>query len=207
MTASGKGELDLRLTLPLRHIADTKVQGRFRFADNQLRVLPELPPFTAAQGEFGFTSDRMQAKNLRARLLGLPLTLDVTSAPGGEVRIAAAGTLTAQALRQEYGVRAFEHLSGETPWRASVSVKKPGATIRIESSLDGLASSLPEPFNKSVRAVLPLKVEGRIEPRGDNWTVTLGGDAGLRLQQAGAQWRGRGTGHGGETAALLPAHG
>lgn len=190
MTASGKGELDLKLTLPLRRIDDTQVQGRYRFADNQLSVLPDLPQFTAAQGEFGFTSDRMQARNLRARLLGVPLTLDVVSAPGGVVRIMAAGTLTAQALRQEYGMRAFDHLSGEAPWRANVTVKKPGAEIHVESSLEGLASSLPEPFNKSVRAVLPLKVDGRIEPRGDHWHVALGSDASLRLQQAGEQWRG-----------------
>lgn len=202
MTASGRGELDLKLVFPLRRMADTQVQGRYRFADNQLRVLPELPPFTAAQGEFSFTGDRLQAKNLRARLLGAPVTLDVSSAPGGVVRVTAAGTLSAQALRQEYGQengqkygggRALEHLSGETAWRATVAVKKPGAEIRIESNLVGLASSLPEPFNKSARDSLNLRVDGRIEPNRDDWTARLGQSASLRLQQAGSKeaWRGK----------------
>jgi uncharacterized protein (TIGR02099 family) len=191
MGAAGKGDLDLRLTMPLRHLVDTQVQGRYRFADNHLRVLPELPPFTAAQGEFHFTADRLQAKNLRARLFGAPLALEVASAPGGAVKIAAAGTLTAQALRQEYGLRAFEHLSGETAWRASVTVKKPGAEVRVESSLEGLSSSLPEPFNKSVREAMPLKLDGRIDPRGDSWNGSLGGGLALRLAQAGENWRGR----------------
>ncbi|MDO9602779.1 MAG: YhdP family protein, partial [Rhodocyclaceae bacterium] len=206
MTASGRGELDLKLVFPLRHMADTQVQGRYRFADNQLRVLPELPLFTAAQGEISFTGDRLQAKNLRARLLGAPVTLDVSSAPGGVVRVTAAGTLSAQALRQEYGQengqkngqkysggRVLDHLSGEAAWRATVAVKKPGAEIRIESNLVGLASSLPEPFNKSVREVANLRVDGRIEPNRDDWTARLGQSASLRLLQAGSKeaWRGR----------------
>lgn len=202
MTASGRGELDLKLVFPLRRMADTQVQGRYRFADNQLRVLPGLPLLTAAQGEISFTGDRLQAKNLRARLLGAPVTLDVSSAPGGVVRVSAAGTVSAQALRQEYGQengqkygggRALEHLSGETAWRASVAVKKPGAEIRFESNLVGLASSLPEPFNKSVRDVANLRVDGRIEPNRDSWTARLGEGASLRLQQAWSNeaWRGR----------------
>ena len=193
MTASGKGELDLKLVFPLRHITDTRVEGRYRFADNQLRVLPELPLFTAAQGELSFTGDRLQAKNLRARLFGAPMTVDLTSAPGGIVRVNAAGTLSALALRQEYGWRALDHLAGETSWRASVAVKKPGADIRIESTLVGLASSLPEPFNKSARDTANLRIEGRIEANRDDWTASLGQNVAVRLHQVGSQgaWRGR----------------
>lgn len=193
MTASGMGELDLKLVFPLRHITDTQVEGRYRFADNQLRVLPELPPFTAAQGELSFTGERLQAKNLRARLFGAPVTVDLTSAPGGSVRVNAAGTLSALALRQEYGWRALDHLAGETSWRASVAVKKPGADIRIESTLVGLASSLPEPFNKSARDTANLRIEGRIEANRGDWTASLGQNAAARLQQVGSQgaWRGR----------------
>jgi uncharacterized protein (TIGR02099 family) len=191
MTSAGNGQLDLKLVLPLRRIADTQVDGSFRFADNQLRVLPELPVLAAAQGEFSFTADRLQAKNLRARLLGSPVTADVTSSAGGVVRIDAAGKLPALALRREYGLRALEHLSGEAAWRGTVTVKKPGADIRIESSLEGLSSSLPEPFNKSVRMTLPFKLAGHIEPQRDAWTATLGDVALMRLQQSDEGWRGR----------------
>ncbi len=197
MTATGMGDLDLKLVFPLRHMTDSQVQGRYRFADNQLRVLPELPLFTAAQGELSFTGDRLQARNLRARLLGSPLTVDLTSAPGGIVRVNAAGTLSAQALRREYGQeyasRALDHLAGETSWRANVTVKKPGADIRIESTLVGLASSLPEPFNKSARDAANLRVEGSIESGRDDWTASLGQNASVRLHRVGGKeaWRGR----------------
>lgn len=191
MAATGSGELDLKLVLPLRRIDTSQVQGRYRFADNRIEVLRGLPPFTAAQGEISFTADRLQAKNLRARFLDQPLTLEIGSQPGGTVRIDAAGSLETHALRRFYGLRALDHLSGETSWRGSLSVKKPAAELRIESDLRGLASSLPEPFNKSALTVLPLTVQGRSEPRRDEWTVTLGAVAGLRLQQPGENWRGR----------------
>ncbi|MBS3935387.1 MAG: TIGR02099 family protein, partial [Sulfuritalea sp.] len=181
MSAAGGGELDLKLVMPLRRVVDTEVQGRYRFADNRLAALPGLPPFTAAQGELNFTAERLQARNLRARFLDQPLTLEVGTLPGGAVRIAAAGNLEAHALRRFYGLRALDHLSGTTPWRGSLTVKKPTAELRIESDLRGLASSLPEPFNKSARAGLPLTVAGRFEPQRDEWIATLDTAAALRL--------------------------
>ncbi|MCX8016914.1 MAG: YhdP family protein, partial [Rhodocyclaceae bacterium] len=191
MRATGNGQLELALTMPLRRVAATQVEGRYRFTGNELKVLPELPPFLAAQGELAFTAERLQAKGLRARWLGMPTTVDVTSLPGGGVRVNASGRFAAQWLRQEYAWPALEHLSGETPWRASVTVKKPTAEVRIESTLEGLSSSLPDPFNKSALTALPLSVSGRIDPRGDEWLASVGEVAVLRLGQAGASWRGR----------------
>lgn len=194
MQATGDGDLNLKLTMPLRHLADTRVDGRYRFTANELRVLPGLAPFSDAQGEFAFTADRLQAKNLRARLLGAPVTLDVATVAGGAVRVSAAGKLAALALRQEAdlrGLRALDHLSGETSWRAAVTVRKPAAEVEFETNFEGLSSSLPAPFNKSARTPLPLKVTGRIEGARDDWTATLGRTAALRLQNRGNGWRGR----------------
>lgn len=210
MVATGSGELELKLVLPLRHIVDSQVQGRYRFSDNRLEVLRELPSFTSVQGELSFTSDKLQAKNLRARFLDQPMTLDVNSLPGGTVRISAAGSLETNALRRFYGLRALEHLAGETPWRGTLNVKKPAAELSIESDLRGLSSSLPEPFNKSALTSLPLSVTGRFEPQRDEWMVALGTAAALRLQQQGASWRGRlaiGEAAPKPTAASLPAQG
>jgi uncharacterized protein (TIGR02099 family) len=191
MQAAGDGQLDLQLTMPLRHVADTKVEGRYRFAANELRVLPELPVFAAARGEFAFTGDSLRARGLRAEFLGAPALLDVASLAGGGVRVSAAGRLAVLGARKEYALRALEHLSGETPWRAVVTVKKPGADVLVESALDGISSSLPEPFNKLARVPLPFKLTGRIDPRGDEWTATLGAALALRLRHADGQWRGR----------------
>jgi uncharacterized protein (TIGR02099 family) len=214
MTAQGKGELTLKLAMPLREIDQTEVQGRYRFSNNQLSVMAGLPPLTAAQGEFGFTADNLQGKNLQAQLLGAPLTLDVSALPGGAVRIDAQGKLSAAALRQAYSSPLLDHLAGETVWQGRITVKQPGAEMQFQSALVGLSSSLPEPFNKSAAASLPLKLAGRIDSRSDQtagiWSGTLGEVAQGRLQQAQGQWRGRihlGQAADQAMAADLPARG
>lgn len=191
MQTNGRGELDLRLDMPLRKIVDTRVRGSYRFADNTLHVLPDLPPLTSVQGEFGFTADQLSAKGLRGQLFGMPFVADVANGSGGKVRVEAQGQLAAQALRQTFDHPAFGHLSGETTWRGTVTVKKPAAEILMEAGLEGLSSSLPEPFNKSAGTPLPLRVTGRIESQRDRWTAELGQVAKLQLQQDGRAWRGR----------------
>ncbi|MFN6960705.1 MAG: YhdP family protein [Rhodocyclaceae bacterium] len=209
MKAQGKGALDLKLTMPLRHLENTRVDGRYRFVDNRIEAFEGLPPFTEAQGELAFSSERMQAKNVRARFLDQPLTVDIGTLAGGTVRIAATGSLAANALRRHYGWPALDYLSGETPWRGVLTVKKPAAELRIESDLRGLASSLPEPLNKSSLDAVPLVVTGRLDSRRAQWSAMLGRAASLMLQRADASWRGRlsvGEKVGGQTAAL-PAQG
>ncbi len=191
MTAQGNGTLDLKLVMPLRHIANTRIDGRYRFVGNQIEVLEGLPPFTDVTGELTFSSERMQARGLRARFLDQPLNLEITTLTGGTVRIVATGNLEANALRRHFGWPALDHLSGQTPWRGSLSVKKPVAELRIESDLSGLASSLPEPLNKSAREGLPLLVQGRFDGRQAQLNATLGKIARLALQRAGETWRGR----------------
>ncbi len=181
MSAKGNGNLDLKLEFPLHKISATRVQGKYRFADNQWHVLPVLPVLTAAQGEFAFTENRLEGKGLKARLLGAPVTASVTSGAGGAVRIDAKGTLTTRGVRQEFGWPVLEHLSGETAWTANVQVKKPGAEVRIESSLEGISSSLPAPFNKPTRMAFPLKLNAHIDKGIDEWTGTIGDIAAMRL--------------------------
>jgi len=213
MQAQGEGKLDLRLDMPLRRVVDTEVEGRYRFTGNNLRVLPRLPVFAAAQGEIMFTAERLEARNLRARFLGGPVSVNVSTGEGGAVQVDANGRLVAAALRRQpefADMPVFDHLSGETPWRASVTVKQRGADVLIESTMEGLSSSLPDPFNKSVGMALPLRLTGRIDARGDEWTATLGQNMGARFLISQNVWRGRvgiGTGDWSRTTDPLPERG
>jgi uncharacterized protein (TIGR02099 family) len=163
MSASGAGELHLRLDMPLRHIVDTRVDGRYRFVGNGLVYDQDMPPLAEINGELHFTGDRLEAQRVRALMLGAPMNLDVAT-QGGRVEVKAAGTLNVRNLRQQYGHRIFEHLSGSAPWSGTIRVKKRAAEVRIESSLQGISSSLPEPFNKTATDALPLVFERKPPP-------------------------------------------
>lgn len=158
MTASGNGELQLQLDLPLRHIVDTKVDGRYRFASNGLTYDADMPPLADVSGDLQFTGNTVTARRIRGSLLGAPMTLDVAT-EGGKVAVKAAGTLTVRGLREQYGSPVLDHLTGSAPWSGSIQVSKQAGEVRIQSSLQGISSSLPEPFNKSAADAMPLLFE------------------------------------------------
>jgi uncharacterized protein (TIGR02099 family) len=158
MKAAGAGELRLRLELPLHDLDSTRVDGHYRFLANQLVYHPDLPSIADINGELHFTQAGLDAKKIRATMLGAPLVVDVLT-EDGRVALQAAGSANMAALRQQYGHPALEHLTGSTPWSGVIRVKKRSAELRIESPLLGISSSLPEPFNKTAGDVMPLVFE------------------------------------------------
>jgi uncharacterized protein (TIGR02099 family) len=163
MVATGNGELRLRLDLPLYRMIDSRVDGRFRLAGNGLTYDADMPPLADINGELHFTGDLLEAKKVRASMLGAPMTLDVAT-EDGRVAVRAAGSMSVRSLRQQYGHPLFEHLSGSAPWTGAIRVKKRAAEVRIESTLQGISSSLPEPFNKTSTDSLPLVFERKPPP-------------------------------------------
>ncbi len=175
MKAIGNGELRLRLDMPLQHVANTKVDGRFRFINDQVVVDPDAPPLTDVNGELHFTGERLDSQKIRAAIYGMPLTVDVATTPDGSVGVKAAGTLVTRTLGQQLGLPLFDSLSGSAPWSGTVKVKKKNAEVHIESSLQGIASSLPEPFNKTTRDAMPLVLDRKQAPGGRSvLTASLG---------------------------------
>ena len=160
MVATGDGELRLHLSLPLTHIVDTTVDGRYRFVDNSLVFDADAPPLADINGELRFSGEHLEAKKIRATMLGSPMTLDIGTADG-KAAIKASGSVTAAGLRQRYALPWLDHLSGSSPWSGTVRVRGRSAEVRIESSLQGIASSLPAPFNKPAAEAMPLLFERR----------------------------------------------
>lgn len=158
MVATGNGELRLRLDMPLRNIVDTAVDGRYRFLANGLTYDRDMPPLTDINGELHFTGNQLDGGRIRAAMLGAPMSLDIATEEG-RVVVKAAGNMTVAALRQQWEHPLFEHLAGSAPWSGTIRVKKRAPEVRIESPLLGISSSLPEPFNKTASATLPLVFE------------------------------------------------
>ena len=165
MTATGIGQLNLNLSLPLGHLADSKSEGVYQFANNKLMIDPDLPPISDVNGRLQFSGNGLRADRLRATLLGAPLAVDVKTVGNGTVLVNAEGSLSVSELRKQFSHPLLDHLSGSTAWRGSVRVRKRNAEVVLESKLQGLSSSLPEPFNKSASDTLLLRIERRQLPQ------------------------------------------
>lgn len=179
MKAGGSGGLKLRLELPLDDLPATRVDGRYRFIANQLVIDNDLPPVSAINGELHFTESGLDAKRIRGTMLDAPAVVDIAT-ENGRIAIQANGSASVAALRQIYGHPVLEHMTGSTPWHGVISVRKRIAEMHFESSLLGISSSLPAPFNKSALDSMPLVFDSKPLPEAAPSTrsqmeVSLGG--------------------------------
>ncbi|MBS1196771.1 MAG: hypothetical protein H6R18_556 [Proteobacteria bacterium] len=165
MRASGDGKLALRLEVPLRHAEDTRVRGEFNFADNQVTVMPGLPPISQARGKLTFTEKSILAPEITGQALGAPLRVSIQN-QGETVSVHMTGGAVMRELRKQIEHPVFDHLSGQTGWKGEVKMQGKTAALVISSNLVGLASSLPEPFNKTSSSAWPISLEKGVRPDG-----------------------------------------
>ena len=165
MQAEGNGELDLKLSLPLRKLGNSRVDGSFRFDANRLTVYKDFPPITDVRGVLHLAADHIEARGLRGLLLGNPLSIDVKTAADGGAQLSATGDYSVAALRQQLpNAAVLDHLAGSVKWTGGVRIKKKSVDIKLSSNLVGLSSSLPEPFNKSAADAMPFSFERKLLP-------------------------------------------
>ena len=191
MRASGRGTLALKLELPLGSPEATKVAGEFRFADNSLTLVPQLPPIERAGGMVSFTDSGLTVHDVQGRFLGGPVRINGGTAPGAGVRVVARGKVELGGVRLLAASRWGKFLSGAAGYVATVSVRDGHPQLSLESSLRDVASTLPPPLGKAAGSALPLRVEllpGTADAR-DRISVTLGKRLAAEIlrQRAGAQ--------------------
>ena len=164
MRASGNGHLDLKLKMPLdeARLDEAKVDGAFRFKNNEVLVDAALPPIRQVNGSLQFSGSDLQVPEITGSLFGGPLSIKGGLQKDGRVLITALGTINVAQLRKESALPLLEHLSGSSPYRGEVRINKRNADLVVESDLIGLESRLPEPFAKSVTESLPLRFEKKI---------------------------------------------
>jgi len=197
MRASGRGTLALKLELPLVDLAATKVAGEFRFADNNLTLMPQLPSIEHAGGMVSFTGSSLTVHDVQGRLFGGPLRINGGTAPGAGLRVVARGRIELGAVGPLAASRWGSLLSGAAAYVATVSVRDGVTQLSLDSPLRGVASALPPPLDKAAGRELPLRVEmlpGAADAR-DRISVTLGdrlaaeilrqrSEAGMAVQRA-----------------------
>ena len=168
MGATGSGKLQLKIDLPLAHIADVKVNGNYQFAGNQVSIEEGWPAVTQASGRLDFSENSVNMRAVNAQFLGGPVTIGIASQRDGVIVVNAKGSLNAALLPAALDQPLLRQLSGSTGWNASVTLRKRVATILVDSGLQGIASTLPAPLGKAAAELVPLHFERTVftdEPR------------------------------------------
>jgi uncharacterized protein (TIGR02099 family) len=155
---SGNGTLRLKIDLPIEDPKATRIAGEFDFAGNSIEVHPHLPAIERAAGGFAFTDAGFTLRRVTGRLLGAPVEISGGTRADSSVEIMAQGrNLRVAELPLERPWR--DHLSGAASYAATLTVREGHARLKLESSLRGVASTLPAPLAKGAGDALPLRIE------------------------------------------------
>ena len=157
--ASGGGQLQLRLEIPLAEPERIRVAGEYRFANNSVVLDERLPPLERASGRIGFSNTGFAVSQVRGQMLGGPVTLSGGSQSDADLVFVAEGTLAAEALGALAETPLRGRLSGRAPYRATLAAKGPQLSVTIESPLRGVAIALPPPLAKTADEPLALRLE------------------------------------------------
>jgi len=165
-SASGEGELQLKLNLPLHELARSKVQGNLALAGNDVQISPEAPPLTRLRGQLAFSENGFQVQG-QGRMLGGEVRLEggLRGGPAGEGELVfrGQGTASVEALQQwrELADLAplLQHASGSAAYSAVVGFRQGALEMQLDSDLAGVALALPAPLGKDAAATLPLRID------------------------------------------------
>ena len=182
LTVDGTLGLSLTLDIPLAHDdpLDTRFEGSVTFRGNRA-VLRDVT-FTGASGDLTFTRQRFSARELRAQLAEVPVTLSLEpGAANGQptTRLRVAGSVSVEQLGKVLAAQGAAEglwsvvrprLRGSARWEATADVAaaadRGSGTVRLvlESDLRGLEVSLPAPLKKGAQERRALRLETTLGP-------------------------------------------
>jgi uncharacterized protein (TIGR02099 family) len=173
MQAVGRGQLKLKLDLPLAELAKTRVSGQYQFAANTLGLGASLPAIERATGRVEFTENSLAIRDVRGSLFGGQVVLGGGTRPEGGVLVTARGDATIAGTRNFFDHPWKRFLSGTTAYSATVLAAGGNLRIAFESNLNGVTSDLPPPLAKTAPDIMPLRVEIARQESGDRISVNL----------------------------------
>jgi uncharacterized protein (TIGR02099 family) len=168
---SGGADIKLKLALPIAQLDKSTVQGSVVLAGNEVQITPDSPKLSKARGAINFSQTGFTLAGVQARMMGGDARLDggLVLAPGGDTTratptlIRATGMASAEGLRQatELGfvARLARQASGSAGYTATLGFRRGVPELLVQSSLQGLALSLPAPLQKSAATALPLRFQ------------------------------------------------
>ncbi len=174
MQAAGRGQLNLKLDLPLGDLSKTRVAGQFQFSANNILVEPRLPQIERAAGRIEFSENTMTIRDVRGAMFGGQVQVNGGTRPEGGVLVTARGDATVPGTRNFFEHPWKRFLSGGAPYTATVLAANNTLRVTLESNLNGVTSDLPYPLAKTAQEQLPLRVEFVPTETGDRIGVVLG---------------------------------
>lgn len=163
--ASGGLEASIDLFLPFNDFDRRRVLVSGHLEDATLAKTQSKIKATGITGDFDIDGAQVVRADLRGQLFGGPFQAQARvprSKAASRTQLEFRGNLSTEALRAQVALPDSFQLSGATDWRAVLKIAgdpQRERSLRISSSLTGLALHLPAPLDKPAAAPLPSFAE------------------------------------------------
>lgn len=194
LAATGDGELDLMLEVPLRRGLRFGFAGDLRFAEDATVTLRDAGlRLTDIAGDLHFDPAGLNAEGIRARLGEQPLGLAIaTRRPEADApartEIAVSGSTPVDAIAAALPSPWWTLAEGRADWQLQLTLNNadavaaaPPVDLRLSSDLAGVALDLPAPFGKTAGETRALRLNTRLAPDSPLEISARLGDLGSRL--------------------------
>jgi uncharacterized protein (TIGR02099 family) len=177
VNVQGKAGLDINLNIPLKENKDSvRVSGDVNFNNNSIKSKQGLFDLSTIKGRLHFNEQALSASGLKARLYDAPVSVALYQADKSNDNttiLDIKGPLQLVEWAKANGWKFANHLTGRSEWRTRLyfirdqGVEKTNLKLRLDSDLQGIASTLPVPFKKPLEESVPLTVEWSPEKTSD----------------------------------------
>ncbi len=200
-TGNGSADVDVILKLPLANINQIKIAGAVVFNQNDIRLSPKTPLFTQAVGTLHFNENGFSIPKITAKFAGGEVQMNGGSVHAAansssnqtmpSVKIQAKGALDVTQilplldLKKMHSVlQPFLHTERLVGYDFDWQLLNGNPQWVLQSDLQGVSWTLPEPLRKLPNQVLPLRLTqndvthpatSAFEPEPESdWHLTLG---------------------------------
>lgn len=172
---SGDAVSHIRLAIPLKKSDHFKVDGTLKLADAAMKVKLANLTVESISGELQYDEKQVRASGLEARLMGQPVSVDITpkvTKNGRWTRISTHLDIAAKQLEQQFPDWWLPPLRGETQSGIALEIahheSQVPVRLRVDTSLRGMGVKLPAPLGKRPESKRSLKLS--VDFRRDNRT-------------------------------------
>ena len=174
-TSTGLGDFKIDFSLPVGDLVKTRVKGDIVFLGNDVQMTPQTPLIGQAKGLLRFSEKGFLIKDAQALMFGDAVRFEggnlnagdpALSPTGKGVVISGRGVASALGLQRASELSFIPQLaksaSGSTAYSAQLRFVHDQTEVSVQTNLQGLALTLPAPFNKPAQSIWPLKFENTL---------------------------------------------
>lgn len=160
---AGQTDIDVDLLLPVLDLDSRVIDINLDITGGRVSYGQITDPLEDIEGRLHIDKIDVDAQGIKARLLGEPVTIDVGPYEGIALRADVRGPLTSKMLVDALELPLADYLSGESTWTgyAHFPTVESGDDfyIHLESDLDGMEVTLPDPLRKQAASTKPLLID------------------------------------------------